>query len=54
LGGGLRPLVPILLGPHFFHYFLVRHLVNWDDRHLHACAMASDFTVAWQFICRDS
>jgi hypothetical protein len=29
------------------HYsFLVHHPVNWDDRHLLARAMASDFSVA--------
>jgi hypothetical protein len=35
---------------HFSNYnFLVHHPVNWDDRLLLACAMASDFSVAWQF-----
>jgi hypothetical protein len=29
--------------------FLVHHPGNQDDRQLLACAMASDFTVAWQF-----
>jgi hypothetical protein len=29
--------------------FWVHHLVNRDDRHLLAHAMASDFSVAWQF-----
>jgi hypothetical protein len=28
--------------------FLVHHPVNWDDWHLLAHAMASDFAVAWQ------
>jgi hypothetical protein len=48
--GGQRPLVPFfLLGPPFFQlFFLVHHLVDRDDRHLLAHAMASDFSVAWQ------
>jgi hypothetical protein len=33
--------------------FLVRHTVNWDDRHLLAHAMASDFKVAWQYSQRE-
>jgi hypothetical protein len=37
-------------GPQFFPniLFLSTTLYNWDDRHLLACAMASDFSVAWQ------
>jgi hypothetical protein len=36
---------------HFSHYyFLVHHPVNQDDLHHLAHAMASDFTVAWQFL----
>jgi hypothetical protein len=31
------------------YYILVHHSVNGDDRQLLAHAMASDFTVAWQF-----
>jgi hypothetical protein len=34
----------------FSYYFLVHHPVNRDDRHLFAHAMASDFSVAWQFL----
>jgi hypothetical protein len=30
--------------------FLVYHPLNQDGQHLLAHAMASDFTVAWQFI----
>jgi hypothetical protein len=33
--------------------FLVHHPVNQDDRHLLAHAMASDFTVAWQYSQRE-
>jgi hypothetical protein len=33
--------------------FLVHHPVNWDDRYLLAHAMASDFSVAWQFSQRE-
>jgi hypothetical protein len=29
--------------------FCVHHPVNWDDQHLFAEAMASDFSVAWKF-----
>jgi hypothetical protein len=36
--------VPLLLGPLIL--FWVYHLVNRDDRHLHAHAMASDFSGA--------
>jgi hypothetical protein len=40
--------VPLLLSPPFSNFsFWVHHLVNWDDRHLLAHAMASDFSVAW-------
>jgi hypothetical protein len=36
------------LALHFSDYsFWVHHLVNWDDRHLLAHAMASDFSDAW-------
>jgi hypothetical protein len=31
---------------------LVHHLVNWDDWHLLAQAMASDFAVAWQCLSK--
>jgi hypothetical protein len=45
-GEGQRPLVPLLLlGPPFSP--IIIFLVNRDDRHLLAHAMASDFTVAW-------
>jgi hypothetical protein len=38
---------------HFSNYsFWVRHPVNWDDRHLLAHAMASDFLVAWQCLSK--
>jgi hypothetical protein len=37
----------------FSHYsFWVHHLVNWDDRHLLAHAMASDFSAAWQCVSK--
>jgi hypothetical protein len=39
------PLFPIIL-------FLVQHPVNQDDRHLLAHAMASDLSVAWQFLSK--
>jgi hypothetical protein len=32
--------------------FWVHHPVNQDDRHLLAHAMASDFSVAWQFLLK--
>jgi hypothetical protein len=39
---------------HFSNYsFVVLHPVNWDDRHPLARAMASDFTVTWQFSQRE-
>jgi hypothetical protein len=46
--------VPLLLGPPFFsvYSFGVHHLVNWDDRHLLAHAMASDFSVTWQCLSK--
>jgi hypothetical protein len=53
--GGQRPLVPLLLlGPPFFsnYSFWVHHLVNWDDRHLLAHAMASAFSAAWQCLSK--
>jgi hypothetical protein len=38
----------------FFYYsFRVHHPVNWDDRHLPARAMASDFSVTWLFSQRE-
>jgi hypothetical protein len=41
----------LCLFPFSAHYsdnsFLVHHRTNRDDRHLHAHAMASDFTVTW-------
>jgi hypothetical protein len=38
------------LGPSIFsnNYFLVHHPVNWDDPHVTAPAMASDFSVTLQ------
>jgi hypothetical protein len=43
--GCQRPLVPLLLlGPPFF--------VHWDDQHLLARAMASNFSVAWQCLSK--
>jgi hypothetical protein len=49
------PLVPFLLvGPPFFPImFFCPPPVNRDDRQLLAHAMASDFTVAWQFSQRE-
>jgi hypothetical protein len=35
-----------------FYSILVHHPVNRDDWHLLARAMASDFTVAWQFFSK--
>jgi hypothetical protein len=49
---GQQPLVPFLLlsTPFFPDYsFLVHHPVDWEDRQLLSHAMASDFTVTWQF-----
>jgi hypothetical protein len=45
----------LLLGPPFFPIilFFVRHPVNWDDRHLLANSMASDFTVSCQYSQRE-
>jgi hypothetical protein len=31
---------------------LIPHLVKWDDRHLLAHAMASDFSAAWQCLSK--
>jgi hypothetical protein len=48
-------LVPfLLLGSPIYsdNPFLVHHPVNQDDQHLLAHAMASDFTVAWQFFSK--
>jgi hypothetical protein len=43
----------LLLDPPFIQiFFLVHHLVNWDDRQLLAHAMASDFSVAWQCLSK--
>jgi hypothetical protein len=46
---GQRPL-----GPPFFsdYSFWVHHLVNRDDRHLLAHALASDFSAAWQCLSK--
>jgi hypothetical protein len=33
---------------------LIHHLVNRDDRHLLTHAMATDFSVAWQFLSKRS
>jgi hypothetical protein len=52
---GQRPLVSLLLlgPPLFYNYsFRVHHLVNRDDRHLLAHAMASDFSVTWQCLSK--
>jgi hypothetical protein len=52
---GQQPLVPLLiLGPSCFpnYSFWVHRLVNRDDRHLLAHAMASDFSVAWQCLSK--
>jgi hypothetical protein len=35
------------------YYFLVHHPVNRDEWHILAHAMASDFTVTWQFSQRE-
>jgi hypothetical protein len=35
-----------------YYSFLVHHPVNRDDLHPFAHAIASDFTVAWQFFSR--
>jgi hypothetical protein len=41
------------LALHFFQlFFWVHHLVNWDDRHVLAHAMASDFSVARQCLSK--
>jgi hypothetical protein len=53
-GGGVESATPCTFPPPWPSIFsndsfLVQHPVNGDDRHLHAHAMASDFTVAWQF-----
>jgi hypothetical protein len=42
------------LALHFFsdYSFRVHHLVNQDDRHLLAHAMASDFSAAWQCLSK--
>jgi hypothetical protein len=51
LGGGASPPPWHYI---FSNYsFLVPHPVNRDDQYLLARAMASDFTVAWQFSQRD-
>jgi hypothetical protein len=44
----------LLLGPPFFSYysFWVQHLVNRDDRHLLALAMASDFSDTLQCLSK--
>jgi hypothetical protein len=53
-GGASGPLCLSSSALHFSYYsFLVHHPVNQDDRHLLACAMASDSTVAWQFSQRE-
>jgi hypothetical protein len=45
---GQRPF--LLLSPAFFRlFFLCQPPFNLDDRQLLAHAMASDFSVAWQF-----
>jgi hypothetical protein len=51
---GVSNLVPLLLlSPPFFRlFFLVHHLVNRNDWHLLAHAMASDFLVAWQCLSK--
>jgi hypothetical protein len=49
---GRRPLVPLLLRGRDYS-FLVHHPVKQDDRHLLARAMASDFSVTWQFSQRE-
>jgi hypothetical protein len=42
------------LALYFSNYsFCIHHLVNQDDRHLLAHAMASDFSVAWEFSQRE-
>jgi hypothetical protein len=52
--GSATPCASPLPGPPFFRlYFFVHHPVNWDDRHLLARAMASKFTVTWQFSQRE-
>jgi hypothetical protein len=42
----------LLLGPSLFSNssFWVNHPVNREDQHLLAHAMASDFSVTWQFL----
>jgi hypothetical protein len=48
LGGSATPCASPPPPSIFSDYsFWVHHLVNWDDRHLLAHAMASDFSVAW-------
>jgi hypothetical protein len=54
-GGSLIPCASPHQWPSIFpnYSFLVQHPVNWDDRQLFAHAMASDFTVTWQFSKRE-
>jgi hypothetical protein len=47
---GKQPLVPFLL---LSDHSILVHRVNRDDQHLLACAMASDFSVTWQFSQRE-
>jgi hypothetical protein len=48
-GGGIsNPLCP----PFSDYSFWVHHPVNRDDRHILAHAMASDFSVAWQYLSK--
>jgi hypothetical protein len=43
------------LALHFSDYsFWVHRHVNQDDRHLLENAMASDFSVAWQFLSKNT
>jgi hypothetical protein len=55
LRGDSGPLVPLLLlSPPFFNYFFLVHLpVDRNDQHFLVLAMASDFTVTWQYSQRE-
>jgi hypothetical protein len=49
-GGAAAPCSSPFPQPSIFsdYSFLVYHPDNWDDRHLLANAMASDFSAAWR------
>jgi hypothetical protein len=51
LFGSATPCASPIPWPSIFsdYSFCVHHTFNWDDRHLLAHTMASNFSVAWQF-----